>query len=101
MLTASKKKGHDYYYCTNGKSICAEHTKYMRSEYLDTLVVDSLKKLHIDRELLELAHEAAKEESQIGLEYVARSKEKLVYELNSSRQKQSKLFGQLPCRTRS
>ena len=92
MLTASKKKGHDYYYCTNGKSMCAEHTKYMRSEYLDTLVVDSLKKLHIDRELLELAHEAAKEESQIGLEYVARAKEKLVYELSSSRQKQSKLL---------
>lgn len=32
MYTASLKKGHQYYYCTNGKGSCGAHAKYLRSE---------------------------------------------------------------------
>ena len=92
MLTASKKKGHDYYYCTNGKGKCAEHTKYMRSEFLDTLVADKFKNLQIDEELVEMAYEAAKEQAHIGQSYLAQAKEKLINELAVARQKQNKLL---------
>jgi DNA invertase Pin-like site-specific DNA recombinase len=92
MLTASKKKGHDYYYCTNGKGKCVEHTKYMRSEYLDELVADAFKHLQIDEELVELAYEASKEQANIGQSYLAQAKEKLINELAVARQKQNKLL---------
>ena len=92
MLTASKKKGHDYYYCTNGKGKCVEHTKYMRSEYLDGLVADKFKDLRIDEDLVELAYEAAKEQAHIGQSYVVQAKEKLINELAVARQKQNKLL---------
>ena len=92
MLTASKKKGHDYYYCTNGKGKCTEHTKYMRSEFLDGLVADKFKDLQIDEELVEMAYEAAKEQAHLGQSYVAQAKEKLINELAIARQKQNKLL---------
>ncbi len=38
MLTATLKKGHIYYYCTNGKGGCIEHTSYLREEKLDNLI---------------------------------------------------------------
>ena len=34
MFTATNKKGHDYYYCTNGKGICTAHKKYLRETSL-------------------------------------------------------------------
>jgi len=61
MLTASKKKGHDYYYCTNGKRKCEEHKKYLRSEMIDKYVADIFSKPQFDKELVELAYRAAKE----------------------------------------
>ena len=60
-LTASKKKGHDYYYCTNGKGICGEHTKYLRSEELDKQIAELFAKLQFEEELVEFAYKAAKE----------------------------------------
>ena len=60
-ITASKRKGHDYYFCTNGKKTCGENHKYMRAEYVDGLVAGVLTKLECDAELVELAHEAAQE----------------------------------------
>ena len=32
LMTATLKKGHQYYYCTNGKGNCEQHKKYLRSE---------------------------------------------------------------------
>jgi site-specific DNA recombinase len=92
MLTASKKKGHDYYYCTNGKGVCGEHKKYMRSEYLDEIVSQLFKKLQTDEELVDMAFEAAKEQSQTDVRYLELSREKLLNELGLVRQKQNKLL---------
>lgn len=61
VLTASKKKGHDYYYCTNGKGKCEEHKKYLRSEKIDEYVSYIFSKLQFDEGLVELAYRAAKE----------------------------------------
>lgn len=59
VLTANKKKGHDYYYCTNGKGNCDQHKTYLRSEVLDTIVAETLRKLQISENLIEVAYEAA------------------------------------------
>jgi DNA invertase Pin-like site-specific DNA recombinase len=41
-LTASLKKGHHYYYCTNRKEKCDEHKTYMREVYLYDKFADIL-----------------------------------------------------------
>lgn len=63
-LTSSLKKGHHYYYCTNGKGICAEHKSYMRETYLYEKVAPLLEALHFTEAKIELMYEAALEESQ-------------------------------------
>ncbi len=65
-LTASLKKGHAYYYCTNGKGICSEHKTYMRENTLYPIVASLMEKLNIDEEAIEMMHQSAKED--IGLD---------------------------------
>ena len=60
-LTAIKKKGHTYYYCTNGKGICDEHKKYLRSELVDKLMAKVLKKIEFRQEDIEFMYRASKE----------------------------------------
>ena len=60
MLTASLKKGHQYYYCTNGKGSCTAHKKYMREEYLYEKVGDLFKGLAFTERKIELMYQAAK-----------------------------------------
>jgi DNA invertase Pin-like site-specific DNA recombinase len=60
-ITASKRKGHDYYFCTNGKRVCDQHHVYMRSEFLDGVIGNMLALLQCDPDLVELAYQAAKE----------------------------------------
>lgn len=60
-LTADTKKGHTYYYCTNGKGICKRPRKYLRSEKVDNLIADALEKLKFDREFIEISYLAARE----------------------------------------
>lgn len=61
MYTASLKKGHEYYYCTNGKGVCSAHTRYLRSEPATALVADALEKICFDKEIIEIMYEAARE----------------------------------------
>ena len=64
LLTASLKKGHHYYYCTNGKQVCDEHKTYMRESYLYPLVASILDDLHFDEELVEIMYQAACEKAR-------------------------------------
>ena len=73
MLTASKKKGHDYYYCTNGKGKCEEHKKYLRSETLDRYIATIFSHLQFDENLVELAYRAAKEKQISESVYIERN----------------------------
>src|ERR1035437_4064630 len=60
-LTASLKKGYDYYYCTNSKGICTEHKTYMRENTLYPIVASLLKKLYLEEELIDILYDSAKE----------------------------------------
>lgn len=91
MLTATKKKGHDYYYCTNGKGNCDEHKTYLRSEKLDILVADTLTVLQSDPELVELTYEAAKERLNLDTQYATAALESLQNALQAVEKKQTML----------
>jgi len=91
MFTASKKKGHDYYYCTNGKKTCEAHKEYLRSEKLDHLVAEVFGKLEMDEELFDLAYDAAKERSNREGAYVSKNAEIIEKRLSEVREAQSRL----------
>jgi len=58
MYTASLKKGHQYYHCTNGKGICSAHSRYLRSEPATELVSQALAKVHVNRDMIEIMSDA-------------------------------------------
>lgn len=91
-LTASLKKGHQYYYCTNGKGQCEEHQNYMRSEYLDGIVATVLDEIHFDEEIIELAYLASKEKMKNNENYRDNAKENITRQLEMISKKQSKLL---------
>ena len=70
VITASVKKRHQYYYCTNGKGNCEEHKSYMRETYLYEKIADLFENLVISEERIELTYEAAKERLSADRGYV-------------------------------
>ena len=64
MLTASLKKGHQYYHCTNAKRICYEHKKYLREHEVYALVGGVFDNLPFTEQKVELLYRSAKEESE-------------------------------------
>lgn len=60
-LTASIKKGHHYYYCTNGKGICKQHKNYIRENDVYKLVAETFDSLVFSERKIELMYRAAKE----------------------------------------
>lgn len=93
LITSSKKKGHDYYYCTNGKKICGEAKKgYLRENYLYEVIANILKNLNISESKIELMYKAAKERTRTGFEYIDASIDTLQNELESLRIKENKLL---------
>ncbi len=90
-LTADTQKGYVYYYCTNGKGVCDEHKKYIRSEVVDKLLAEMFQDLAFDEELIEMAAEAYKAKNQDRLEYVNGAQESLLKELQSLSERESTL----------
>lgn len=91
-FTASRKKGHDYYYCTNGKGQCEEHTRYMRSEKMETLISTVFDEIYFDEELIELAYLAHKERGKHEEVYKEASRDTIVKKLEFVSRKESKLL---------
>ncbi len=60
-LTVTKKKGHVYYYCTNGKLKCNQHQKYLKEEKLHPQISDVFNLFNFDEELVEIMYDAKKE----------------------------------------
>ena len=58
-LTASLKKGHQYYYCTNGKGGCEEHKSYLREQALYGIIGEILGNLKLSDRKIELMYKAA------------------------------------------
>lgn len=92
MITATKKKGHDYYYCTNGRGACEEHKKYIRSEVADTFVAKILSEIYFDEELIEIMYRAAKEKLGHQNQYLLTSIETLKNRLKSLQEGRSRLL---------
>lgn len=65
-LTADTKKGFVYYYCTNGKGICEQHKKYLRTELIEKLISKVLTELKFDKGIIELAAAAYSQKVQTG-----------------------------------
>ena len=92
VYTASNKKGHDYYYCTNGKGNCETHKQYEKSENVDKLIVNIFDEIKFSREIIEIAYEASKEKSLKNKDYFESSKSNFETELKFVQQKKNKLL---------
>ena len=89
--TASTKKGHVYYYCTNGKGNCEQHKKYIRQEKADELVAKVFNEIKFDKEMIEITYLAAKEKtiSQAGNSHA--EKDELAKKLKSTQEQLANL----------
>jgi len=74
-LTSSLKKGHQYYYCTNGRGKCEAHKTYLREYRLYDQLGEVFTSLHFSERKIELMYQAAKarishndQEARLGLE---------------------------------
>lgn len=91
-FTATTKKGHDYYYCTNGKGGCEEHKHYLRSEALDAIIANAFDDIAFSPELIEIAYLASKEKVGLSEEYRKSSLDTIAKQLEFVAKKQSKLL---------
>lgn len=92
QLTATTKKGYIYYYCTNGKKNCTQHKKYLREEKLDELISTTLEQLHIDEELIHIAHDASKAINGISEKQQQLSSDQASQQLQNIAQRREKLL---------
>jgi site-specific DNA recombinase len=63
-LTATVKKGHHYYYCTNGKGHCDQHKSYIREKDIYKIVADTFEQVKFSERKIELMYRAAKEKAE-------------------------------------
>ncbi len=90
-LTAVMKKGHTYYYCTNGKGKCDEHKKYLRSELVDNLMVNVLDKIQFNEQDVEFMYRSAKEKLGHDKSYATTLTQSISNRLKTAHEKQDKL----------
>ena len=84
-LTATVKKGHHYYYCTNGKGICNQHKSYIREKDIYKLVADTFDSIKFSERKIELMYRAAKEKAEYestDKQFVITNLERLLESLN-------------------
>ena len=91
-LTASLKKGHQYYYCTNGKGNCEEHKKYMREIFLNEKLIEVLSHLCLSEKKIDILYRSAKERLDADSKYLQNSLDTLSKQLESFKAKESKLL---------
>lgn len=92
MYTASLKKGHQYYYCTNGKGVCDQHRTYLTSNMADGLIADALNKVRFDEELIEITYQAAREQGADTFSYSDTVRTRLQARLEALDAKESAAF---------
>lgn len=91
-MTASLKKGHQYYYCTNSKGICEEHKSYMREETLYPIIADIFGKVAFSERKIELMYKAAKERTGHDTSYAESILATLQSRLDTLKTKESRLL---------
>lgn len=60
-ITADTKRGHQYYYCTNGKQSCNQHKRYYRSEKIHEIISELFDKLKLPPQLIIISGKAYEE----------------------------------------
>ncbi len=90
-LTCVTKKGHAYYYCTNGKGKCEQHKTYLRDKAVDQLVASVLNEIKFDKDDIEMAYEAAKVKLQSRNNFNHSQKTELTKQLKIAQDKLSNL----------
>ncbi|MFA6158348.1 MAG: recombinase family protein [Candidatus Paceibacterota bacterium] len=91
-LTSSLKKGHHYYYCTNGKKICTEHKTYLREVKLYSVLSEIFGHLDFTERKIELMYQSAKERTGIDSTYSERIIDGLQTSLESLKPKESRIL---------
>jgi site-specific DNA recombinase len=92
QYTASLKKGHQYYYCTNGKGMCEAHSRYMRSEPATKLVSNALGEVKIERDLIEMMADAKREYYADAFSYTEAIQKRLQAQIDALEPTEVKLF---------
>lgn len=92
LLTATTKKGYNYYYCTNGKGNCNEHKKYLREELVEKILGNSLDKLKMNPEMVEILYQSAKEKLDSRKDYKEDVVKTLSDQLKQVKLKQERLL---------
>ncbi|MDD5397300.1 MAG: recombinase family protein, partial [Candidatus Moranbacteria bacterium] len=92
LMTAMEKKGHLYYYCTNGKGNCEEHRRYMRSETAEQELSAIFPNIQFDNDFIELCYQADKEKNQKNESYFETAKSNLEKRLEILAQQQLRLL---------
>ncbi len=95
LYTASLKKGHDYYYCTNGKGGCSAHKKYIREKEMYKKILPILETLKFDSEIIDIMYESAKEQSGLDNQYFGETLNNLNATLKTLTERESKLLDAL------
>ncbi|HEV7121698.1 MAG TPA: recombinase family protein, partial [Candidatus Paceibacterota bacterium] len=90
-LTADTQKGHQYYFCTNGKGGCVQHRKYLRSEVVDKILSEIFLDLKFDDDLISICADAYKSRYQTKTDYVLNARASLDKELSSLPERESLL----------
>jgi len=92
MITASKKRGHDYYYCTNGKGTCNQHKNYMRGKHIEKIVGKSLINLKFEERYVDIMYKASLEKLESDKSYTDNIANSLSKELNLISTKRNRLL---------
>jgi site-specific DNA recombinase len=92
QYTASLKKGHQYYYCTNGKGICEAHSRYMRSEPATVLISKAIAEVKIDVEMIDIMYEAQRERYADSYSYTEAIQKRLQSQLETLERQEIKAF---------
>ena len=101
MVTASLRRGHQYYHCTDGKKLHTQGREHFKSEILNTEVAAKLSELKFDEEMVEIMYQASLVKTKNDNEFVEIAKSNILKDLNllaDKRQRTEDVFidGQLP-----
>jgi DNA invertase Pin-like site-specific DNA recombinase len=64
MITASTRKGHTYYHCTDGKHKHTQGREHFKAEILNTAVATKFQELQFTEEQIEIMYQASLEENK-------------------------------------
>ena len=92
LITAAEKKGHNYYYCTNGKGNCEQHKTYMKSDEADDIIAKVLGNIRFDNELIEIGYQAQKEKLALQAKPDEALKESILSQFKEVKARQKRLL---------